>query len=375
MKLSKINNLLTRTPSESMDLEGYKILTRLKALEDVQNHIRRYRETNTKPTTLALEALRFDLKNHNVKSDVSITLESFNSSKAPTLDQLERDLKISMEGIIDDFTIWVGKVADTVDSKINDSKFYAKLSASVRTNFVPFARKYKSLIADPNEFKIAVPGKTVRFLAHAEKPTDIITVWNNYIESSISVLNGGVSNLDNALKSAIDSSLRGENEDKVKDAFFKHIAQFVHIDGSYTAMGSRDTFMNKMRKLLGSSPKWESGTFDDDVYAKVTGVWALPLSDFEAAADSFDEFVNAVNKYVKEQPQRRAQMKHMIVNAIKQVGADNKEASVKIAKWKNVFLVVVEIDKEIMSYMWHTLVTMSNYFAISQEGIVKQLNT
>ena len=373
MKLSKIGTLLKKPTVVSIDLEGERCITKLTSLEELHTHIRRYRESGTKPTTLALEALRFDLRNLNVISKTDVTLESFGQIQAPTLEQLERDIRVSQEGVIDDLTIWVGKVADTVDSKINDSKFYLNLATSIRTNFLPFARKHKNLVDDPDDFKVAVPGKAVRFLAHAEKPSDVLKVWNSYIDSSINVLNGGLSQLEVALKAAIEASLRGEDENKIKEAFFKNVSQFVHIDGSYTAMGRRDTFMNKMRKLLGQTGKWESGTFDDEAYEKVTGVWALPLGDFESAADSFDKFIAAVNKFVKEQPKRRSDMKHMIVNAVKQVGADNKDAATKIAKLKNVFLVVVEIDKEIMKYMWYTLVAMSNYFSVSQEGIAKQL--
>lgn len=373
MKLSKVNTLLNKPTADTIDEVGDQLLTTLTSLEVLQCRVQHYRTSGTKPTTLALEALRFDLRNLNVTTNARVSLESFGQIRAPSLEQLERDIQISQESIIDDFTIWVGKVADTFDSKFNDSKFYLDLATSVRTKFLPFARKYKNLVDDPDDFKVAVPGKAVRFLAHADKPSDVLKVWNDYIGASINVLKGGLSQLETALKAATEASLRGEDEDKIKEAFFKNISQFVHIDGSFTAMGSRDTFMNKMRKLLGQSGKWESVTFDDAAYEKVTGVWALPLNDFESAADSYDKFIAVVNTFVKDQPKRRSDMKHMIVNAVKQVSTENKDAAAKISKLKNVFLVVVEIDKEIMKYMWNTLIAMSSYFSVSQEGIAKQL--
>lgn len=320
----------------------------------------------------AIEAVQATVTAALEGRSVNISVPSYESlvlDRNYELNRLERELTVALEGLVDDVKIWVAKQIDTVNSKFNWSKLYDQLSTTA-ANIKERTADNLTVAADVEDYRVPLPGETVRYLAHAEKASDIPKVWTDYTTGLGKVLTGSLANLDTAMAKNIEFIMRGNrSNDEIAKDFFSHLSGILHIDGSYIGYGWQGTFGNKIRKLFGRHLKWEPATFDDSKYAKVTAVWAMHPKFINQAVDEFLELLTIVKNFETSAPTRREALRKSIVNTIDiaSKSADDKAKSKAIRNAKSLYSLVLDTEAELDKYLHFTMIEMSEYLFKSSQ--------
>lgn len=315
----------------------------------------------------ALEAIQLTIDTALMGRNRSVSVPSIESivlDRHSSLESLEAEITASMEGMLDDVKIWVNKQVDTINSKFNWNKLYTSISQAIAKT-KETAAKYEALApADSKEYKVPLKGDHLAYLAHAETAADIADVWKDYCNGLSQVLTGGLANLDTAIKGNLEEIVRGKKStDEIAKDFFRRLLSVIHIDGSYIGYGWKNTVGNRIRKILKRHMKWEAATFADEKMVKVTGVWAMPPSDVGTSADLFKGLVDKAIAFEKDMPARREAMRKLIVKSIEDASKsqEDKKVSNAIKDVKNIYLTIIDTDKEIDEYLYVTLLSMSDY--------------
>lgn len=341
------------------------IATAVDTLESAKILVRKMK-SGAMPNQFAIEALQLTVDAALAKSTRTLSIPSTESivlDRQQVLSSLERQIEVSVEGLLDDVKIWINKQLDTVNSKFNYSKLYDQILQEADKT-ASMASSYKAAASDVEAYKVPVESKALSYLAHAEKTADVSKVFNSYCDASIKYFGGQLSNLERAMAANIVTISKGtKTNDEIAKDFFRNLNEFIHIDGSYIGYGWNDTIGNKVRKLFKQHMNWEPATFDDKKYEKVIAVWAMHPADIEAAVVEFKKFVQAVKDFELNAPKRREELRKAVVNAVETAAgaAEDKSTADAIKKVKNLYLIVIETEKEIDKYIHFTTMHMSDY--------------
>lgn len=297
---------------------------------------------------------------------VNISVPSYESlvlDRNYELNRLEREITVALEGLVDDVKIWVAKQIDTVNSKFNWSKLYDQIIDEAQKT-KERAEKNIPLADEVEDYRVPLPGETVRYLAHAEHAKDIPEVWESYTQGLGKTLTGSIVNLESAMVKNIEFIMHGNrSNDEIAKDFFSHLASVLHIDGSYIGYGWSASFGNRIRKLFGKHMRWEPATFDDSKYAKVTGVWAMHPTYMNKAVDEFVGLLNIIKNFELDAPKRRETLRKSIISTIEAASrsTDDKAKSTAIRNVKSLYGIVLDTEKELDKYLHFTMIEMSEY--------------
>ena len=343
------------------------IATAVDTLESARLIVSDMRASGQPINGYAIEALQLSINTALAKSSRSVSVPSIESlvlDRNYELNRLEASITASMEGLVDDVKIWIGKQVDTLNSKFNYAKLYQQiLSEADKT--ASMAESYSAAAANVDAYKVPIDGVHLAYLAHAEKTKDVAGVFNSYCRDTINFMTNELSNLESAMAGnilAITKNPEMSTDDIAKD-FFRKLSSFIHIDGSYIGYGWQNTIGNKLRKLFKQHMHWEPATFADDKYNKVTGVWAMHPEDIKQAVEEFKKLVQTAADFEKDAPGRREALRKAVVKTVEDAvkSTEDKATSKAIKNVKGLYLIVLDTEKEIDKYIHFTIMHMSDY--------------
>lgn len=349
-------------PSEIVDDSDEALVDNLgivadsvESLENIRLMVAKLRTQGSRVTPVTLEAIQLAIDNATAKvsSKVKVvTFESINVNPTLSLEQLERNIVISQEGIIDDFSNWLSKTGDRM-SAVNHSQELRNLAKIVTKNAETVSIRHGVANTEPGkEFISVVSGSCVELLAEAANSEAVLQVITKLCDINIKATKGYESSFITIMKNQVAEVKKGVRGNDLAREFFTNLETTLFVDGTVIDYAVRNTYSNQFRKLFGRVFKWTPKIAPNERYRNVKNVWGLRPEDIKPASAKVAALTTAVADYHDDQIARRNSMRKHVSAFLQSVKSEEPKAvASELRSMKQVYMASIEVDVMICHYM------------------------